>query len=173
MSKPKLVCADIELAVANFFGYRENIIIPNISWGFNLGHEADLVILRPSGWLMEVEIKTSASDIKRDLLKQAPHRSRRWLTTNKNESNFHWGPLIQRCYFAVPESLATDPNIPDYCGIISISDWQCKIVKPAPLNKNSRKLNDAEIKKLLRLATMRTWTLKTALQRLRNKSHGT
>lgn len=63
--------SDIEIAVASHFNWRQNIIVPNVSWGlFGDGREIDLAIVRPSGWLVEVEIKITASDIKADLRKR-------------------------------------------------------------------------------------------------------
>ena len=42
--KNKLSYTEIELAIAKYFDIRKNIIIPNISYGFNI-HECDLFIM--------------------------------------------------------------------------------------------------------------------------------
>ena len=44
----------IECAVAECFGVRNNIIVPNVSWGFFATHEADMIIINKSGYLTEV-----------------------------------------------------------------------------------------------------------------------
>lgn len=153
----RLTAQDAELAVASFFGIRENIIVPNVSWGlFHDNHEADMVILRESGWADEVEIKVTASDIKADLCK---HRGRG-----------HARPeTIRFLWFAVPEKLVDDPNIPEYAGILGIYEKgkTVRIVRPARARAGARKLNDKERNKLLRLGCLRIWMLKRHLQRER------
>jgi hypothetical protein len=53
----KLRAPDVELAVARFFNYRINLIVPNIYWGFGLNYEADLLIISPAAFATEIEIK--------------------------------------------------------------------------------------------------------------------
>lgn len=79
---------EIELAVANLFDFRKRLIIPNISWGMGI-HECDLLMITKSGHAMEIEIKTSAYDLGRNLKKHYGHKSK----------------LIKRLFFAIPESL--------------------------------------------------------------------
>lgn len=140
---------DIEIAVARHFGWRNNIIVPNVSWGL-LDYEADMVIVRPSGWAIEVEIKVSRNDIKADLEK--------W--------HNHGAKCFQRFYFAVPDELKDDPNIPAHAGIISVGDYEgrkrlsCEIHRVAPLRRDAHKLDESKIRKLLELGTMRIWSLK-------------
>jgi hypothetical protein len=151
-----MTARDIEIAVANFFNYRVNIIVPNVSWGF-FSHmmEADLIIIRPSGWAVEIEIKTSASDIKRDTKKKR-HQCEKYYHPDQG--------LIQRKYFAVPTKLSEHPDIPDTAGILAVDDnGSVKTVRPASINKYARKLTPIENDKLLRLGCMRIWTLKEAL----------
>lgn len=161
---PKLTTLDIECAVTDHFGVRVNTFVPNVSWGlFSDGHEADLVMLRASGWAEEIEIKTNAADIKRDLGKHggAGHRRNR---------------LMRRLWFAVPMALAGDPSIPAFAGVLGVDvtepDYnrsrgrgqRVAVVRPAPLNKDSRKLTDAEKLTLLRLGVMRLWSQKRGRQ---------
>jgi len=102
-----MTAQDVEIAVAKHFNYRTNVIVPNVYWGLGLRYEADLVVLRPSNWAIEVEIKVSASDIKADLRKAHQHDSR----------------LFKELYFAVPEELKNNPFIPDHAGILSASKY--------------------------------------------------
>lgn len=57
MTETNLSIHEIELAVAQVFGIRNNIIVPNVSWGFFATHEADLVIINKTGYMTEVEIE--------------------------------------------------------------------------------------------------------------------
>lgn len=159
---------DIELAVARHFGYRQNLIVPNVSWGWNLRHEADLIVLRPSGIIDEVEIKVTAADIRRDL----------------NKRDQHWDdPRVARVWFAVPEALAGCPLIPARAGILAVlrgtyqrkwTPWQpgdatwtdrLEVRRPAQVTPKAqrRPATAADRLKLAELAAMRIWSLKSAL----------
>lgn len=50
---------EIEIAIARYFGIRQNAIVPNVSWGLGFPYECDLLILRDSGFAIEIEIKIS------------------------------------------------------------------------------------------------------------------
>jgi len=71
----KITTIEIEERVAQYFGPRECIIVPNISWGINI-HECDLLIIRKSGYGIEVEIKISKSDLIADAKKGHHHHDR-------------------------------------------------------------------------------------------------
>jgi len=177
--KYKPTAATVELAVAKFFDYRQNLIIPNLSHGAGL-HECDMVILMRSGYAYEVEIKVSASDIKSDLKKKHGHESE----------------LIKLFYFAIPESLVTYADlIPNHAGIIKVSrevgpeykysetygpretgnkvSRDCVEIFRAPkVNRNARRWTDAERFNLIRLSTMRIWSLKDKLLRVCESKQG-
>lgn len=90
------------------------------------GWEADLLLLQPSGWLWEIEIKVSVSDFRREFrTKKQKHEVLRtgkrppgpWssvATTNKH---------VQKFFFALPkevfEKLGED-EIPEYAGVIVV-----------------------------------------------------
>lgn len=67
---------------------RQNIVIPNVSWGF-LNHEADLLIINKNKHLIEIEIKRTWADFMADFKKSHTHN-------DKKLSHF---------YYAVPESI--------------------------------------------------------------------
>ena len=138
---------EIELAVVTLFGIRRHLIVPNISWGLNI-HECDLLIVTRSGYCIEVEIKTSLQDLKRDASKHHRHNSN----------------LIKRLFFAFPENVYKSEYIPDRAGIITIRDLAsgryAKIERPAQINKQARPLTADEMVHLGRLAPMRIWGLK-------------
>ena len=136
-----------ELAIARHCNYRTNVIVPNVFWGMGLHYEADLVVLRPSSWAIEVEIKVSASDIKADLKKR----------------NAHDSILFKELWFAVPEKLADHPDIPKRAGIFAVRGtkaWEVRRVRGAETNKHSRKWTDKERQRLYELGLMRIWNLK-------------
>lgn len=142
---------DIEIAVANYFNYRVNLIVPNVYWGMGLNHEADLLILSRAGYATEVEIKVSKADLARDSSKHHGHES----------------DIVKAFWFAVPTILKDYAlaNIPEEAGLLEI--WERKagdsiqrrarMVKAPKLRPHSRKFSDSEREQLARLAAMRYW----------------
>jgi len=154
----KLHAGDMELIISRYFGQRQYSMVPNVSWGLGFRHEIDLLVVRKSGYAIEVEIKVSISDLRADLKKGHGHRSCK----------------LKQLYFALPEYLMPKAleYIPEGAGIIIVrwherwKRWRAEIAKSAPTNKNARKLTDDEISKLGRLAIYRLWTLKEHNYRL-------
>jgi hypothetical protein len=135
----------IELAVADWFGYRANLIVPNVSWGLQI-HECDLLVVTKSGYAYEVEIKISKADLKKDLQKRHQHINGK----------------IKRLYFAIPEKLKNEVDlIPERAGIIVVDTYgRCTLFRKAINNSTARRLSDDEKYKVAWLGTMRIWSLK-------------
>lgn len=147
---------EIEYAVAKHFGWRSHIIVPNVSWGLGLRHEADLLIVTGSGFAWEIEIKISSQDLKQDQFKR----------------HGHYSDKIARLYFAIPSTLKKYADfIPDRAGILVVktdgsTTPKVEIIRAARLNKAARKLTSEEISKLLHLGVMRVWSLKQRLNQI-------
>lgn len=170
----RLTAQDIEIAVAQHFGFRANLIVPNVWWGWELRHEADMIVLRPSGYCDEVEIKTTAADIRADAKKRVSHWENR---------------RIARVWFAVPHQLADSPDIPAAAGILSVmrgtqdktadGKWVWRpyregdhtwhdhltVKRPARMRPKDERMvvSDRQRLKLAELGAMRIWDLKQAL----------
>jgi len=161
--KDKITTLEIEARLAGHFNYRQNLIVPNISWGMNI-HECDLLIVTKSGYATEVEIKISKGDLKKDAEKKHNHEDR----YNR----------IRRLYFAIPESL-TDciEFIPERAGIIVLSRGKnygedylyCRVLREARVNNTCKKFTDEERFNVARLGTMRIWGLKRKIITARKK----
>lgn len=153
-----LTCLDIEIAIARQFDFRRNLIVPNVSYGLNFRHELDVAVVTKEGYVTEFEIKTSAQDLKRDLLKQHGHRSDK----------------IRRQFVAVPKFLAelAVVTFPESWGVLSLGDdkWNLETLRHPRINKTARPLRNDEMTHLYELAAMRTWTLKQTLQSRINRS---
>jgi hypothetical protein len=146
-----LLCLDIEIAVAKHFDYRQHVIVPNVSWGLGFSHEIDVLVMTRSGYVTEIEIKTSRADLKRDLLKRHQHVSSR----------------IQRHFLAVPKAMVAFAieTFPSPWGVLSVcedSKW-VGVEREAKKNKDAKALSVSEINHLYELASMRIWTLKETL----------
>ncbi len=164
-----LTSADIEVAIANFFKPRTHLIVPNISWGMGL-HECDVLIMNERNFGIEVEIKVSKADLKKDLKKPHQHLSNR----------------IRRLYFAIPEYL-DKPDvidlIPARAGVLVVvpakpvwemKSWlnpperyisyytkpRCEIRRNAKINKSAKPFSDAERINMGRLGMLRYWEIR-------------
>jgi hypothetical protein len=163
--KGKWTSDEIECAVAKFYGVRQNIIVPNVSWGFGyLGHECDMLIVSGSGYATEIEIKISKSDLKRDLSKGHNHKS----------------DLIKSLFYAVPIELfeCAVEFLPKDVGIMTIEMiyplqfipfTKTTIARPCTRKDRFRKITERELMQLMRLGCMRIFTLKEKIIKLRTK----
>lgn len=154
---------DMEIGISNLFDYSRNIIVPNLSWGFNI-HECDLFIVRESGYAFEVEIKRSKSDLIKDFKKNHNHQDK------ENR--------LCELYYAIPTDLldSCQTIIPENAGIIVCKNVYTKkgkkkqvanIIKKAKRIKGARRLTQEEQFKIARLAGMRIWGLKKKLSILK------
>ena len=116
-------------------------------------HECDLLVLRPSGSAVEIEIKISKSDLKKEIQKAHNHDDKR----------------IKEFYFAIPDHLKDcEELIPDRAGIITVTpEGYCKIIRKCQKVPGSRGFNMDEKYNLARLGTMRIWSLKRRIQKIK------
>ena len=164
-TKPKLITTiEMEVAISKYFGIRQNIIVPNISWGF-LSHEADMFIIKRSGLTTEVEIKRSKYDLLADFKKGHNHIDRQ----NR----------ISELYYALPIELyeSCKDLIPENSGIITCEKYHVghgtrrvgvRTQREPVKIKNARKLTEIEKLKIATLGTMRIWSLKEKIIKLQN-----
>jgi hypothetical protein len=156
---------EIEVAISKYFGVRQHIIVPNISWGFTT-HECDLFIIKKSGVAVEVEIKISKSDLLADFKKGHNH------VDKQNR--------ITEFYYAMPEDLYIKCKdlIPNGAGVLTCSrylDYKKReqinvFTRQQPIRiKGARKLTIEEQFKIATLGTMRIIALKDKIIKLQNK----
>jgi len=145
---------DIEIALAERFNYRQNLIVPNVCWGINI-HECDMLIVSKSGYLTEVEIKTSVSDLRKDMTKTHQHNQ---------------GTRIKHLYFAIPADMIfyTD-YIPNNAGLFIIDEHKygglyARCIKSPVTNKDALQTKVRE--HIGHLGSMRIWKLKIENRRL-------
>lgn len=103
-----LTFEQICLALRNciIFNKRNDIMIPNLSWGL-LDYEADFVAINRSGYMTEIEVKRSWEDFKADFRKLHTHNDAR----------------VYRFAYCVPQGIAercvtyireSNPDTPDW-----------------------------------------------------------
>lgn len=155
----KITTLDMEIALMQFFNIRKHLIVPNVSWGL-MNHECDLLILRKTGYAIEVEIKVSKSD----------------LLAEEKKKHDHWSPKIKELYFAVPyymKEFALE-NIPNIAGLVIVGSERNKhypvVVERTPISNNdARPFSEIERYKLARLGTLRILGMKKKIQKLNEK----
>lgn len=160
----ELTVKDIQALLAEYFGIRNNIIVPNVSWGL-LDYEADLLIMNKTGYVTEIEIKRSWSDFLADF---------------KKDENAHKSEIIYQFWYCVPDGLYKDcieklkevyPDSLDRPNVISYSDSGVLNFhgKSASYCRGKhRKMFLEEQLKLARLGAMRYWS--SEFKRMKNES---
>lgn len=153
----------MECALAHHFGYRQNLIVPNVHWGMNM-HECDLLVISKAGYASEVEIKVTKADLKKDAEKAHEHDD----------------PRIKSLWFAIPDYLEDSADlVPDRAGIIVVDTapikkqkyqgrtytWQrrCKKLRPPQMNGLAQPFSAEDRFKVARLGALRVWRLKEKL----------
>jgi hypothetical protein len=145
------------------FEYRRQFVaVPNVAQFFYW--EADLLVCSKAGFLTEVEVKISAADWKNDRLKD------KWKPNVYGERKSGWSKL-KNFYYAAPLELAErwkEFGIPGFAGVYGIHRTEprgryegqvyCRLVRPAEVIPDHRKVTDEERLELARLASMRAWT---------------
>jgi len=141
-----------------------------------VGWEADLLLLFPSGWVWEVEIKVSVSDFRREFrTKESKHLTLeagvRMIDLGRGGRPHlvrHANKHVGRYYFAMPKAVydKVEAEIPAYAGVIvldpdNLDGWKRlrpRIVRKAKLLPGTDKTGDKFRIELLRLAHARFWT---------------
>lgn len=155
--KPKIKTAEMEVALAQYFDYRANLIVPNVHWGMNM-HECDLLVVSKAGYCTEVEIKVTRADLRADSRKKHCHDSgvgRR---------------IIKYLYFAIPAYLDHCLEfVPERAGVILVRPKddnytpRCRKIRDPQVNRAATKVPDHERYQIARLGALRVWNLKRKL----------
>ncbi len=157
VKKLHITTPEMEVALACWLDYRQNLIVPNVFWAMNF-HECDLLVVSKAGYLTEIEIKITRADLRADAKKWHGHNSNR----------------IKRLFFALPDYLEHCVHmVPERAGIIFVRPnaadvdpiWtpRCREIRPAQRNKVAHKISDTERYKIARLGALRIWNLKRKL----------
>lgn len=154
---------ELEVAIAEYYGIRTNLVVPNISWGMGM-HECDLLIMTKAGYCTEVEIKVSKSDLIADLSKKHGHK-------HKN---------IKALFFAVPDTLeeVALEHVPKHAGIYVVMQlksgkYRVKVLRGPECNAKAKALTLTEQYNMARLGSMRIWGLKQKIINLTKSNNST
>lgn len=131
---------------------RYKTVAPNI-YPSNTYGEMDILCIRKSGYVDEIEIKLTKSDFNADFNKTVKSKKKteygyKYVKRNKHRL-LRSGKCIPNYFsFLVPEKLANEIEIPKYCGLYTISEdnRNCILeIKKAPiLHKEKEKVKNLE-----------------------------
>lgn len=142
---------------------RRYVCCPNVSWSM-LPWEADLIAMSESGYLTEVEIKISHSDLKRDMKKAKHQRVNGW---GSDRIKFFYYAMPAKVH-ALAEAAGTLDLLPAHAGVVVVerglipnghSD-RCVVKKIAEAQR-ARPMRDGEKLELYRLISFRYWDMVT------------
>ena len=129
----------LKILNANFLSQPRYIM--NNLYVFHTTWESDYLAMTKAGYLYECEVKISRADFKNDWKKERKHQILEGTYMPKEVDVFERGKWVNRIsetvlkphyfYYAVPEGLITEDEVPDYAGLIYICDVypRFKIVK--------------------------------------------
>lgn len=158
--KGNLTTPELELAVMDAYDIRKNTIIANVQSGMGV-KECDLLMLRPTGYATEFELKLTKGDLMKDF----------------NKTDGHVSELIKETFFVMPMNVVSTAIqvLPKNFGVIGVKrdkDFNpvMEQIRDAQSNPNARKWTDEERMQFLRLGCMRLYKLKKDLVKCRRAS---
>ena len=130
------------------------IVIPNV---YHFNWESDMLLLKPSGYLYEYEIKRTLSDFRADKKKYYKH----FLMKDNNNQRHSVRRNPRLFYYVCPVDIIPLDQVPEYSGLIYVYEntWMWKIIKKAPILK-SEKLSVEKMMKLSQKGVARYWKLR-------------
>jgi DNA repair protein MmcB-like len=165
---PKITEQTVQVALSKHFDCRRNLVLPNAYYGVHgLDHEVDLLVVKPTGYAIEVEIKLTRADLKKDFEKKHGHKSR----------------IIDQIYYCVTPKLVelAVELVPEDCGILVYDPpadrgrWRKRssyvsVLRAAKSKKPRPRFSEQQIYDVLRLSVLRVWTLKEKLDNINSKN---
>lgn len=150
----------IQRALAVWINYRRHFCLTNVNGGLGFWSrgEMDFIAVTGAGYVVEIEIKCTLADLRRE-----------WRNPNKIDKHRRVTTAtkgIRRYFICTPQKIAVKARaeieaepLLAYAGILSVHDElnYVKVVRPAKNLPTARKLEPDEYLKLAHLAMMRFW----------------
>lgn len=139
-------------------GEKREYAMPNV---YVFENESDFLTVTRAGYIDEYEVKISRSDFRADFKKRRHINYQtltpwRWYT--RGDVTWLYGRNVQypnRFWYAVPEDLVTPDEVPEYAGLIYVTDKGMAVeAKKAP-KLHGNKASDATMNKVLRAGYFR------------------
>lgn len=161
----KVTTNQVEISLMHWCDIRRNVVVDRIKHINGLfAFEADMLMVRPSGYMIGFEIKVSKADFNAD----------------KKKSHFN-NPVryekFRHYYYVVADNIVDHAlnNIPEFCGLMSVgSDGRLHVVKQPPIISDYKLTTEQQFA-VARLGAMRILGYKikdrdnkSAIKRLRH-----
>lgn len=133
---------------------------------FVFGWESDYLAITKSLVSYEIEIKISKADFKNE----AKHKVDKYLLLEggKEKLGRYSGGVPNYFYYAVPDGLITEEEIPEFAGLIYVNPWGVTIVKAA--KKLTEEKFDAEKYNLTDKFYYNMWTWRNKFEEFRDSA---
>lgn len=137
------------------------IVVPECSW---TGYECDLLVVHQSLRIIDIEIKVSRADFKRDAAKDKWWHRMNWFKDGPEQPRTH-PPMVWKHYFAVPEAI-WKPDLEEFMpskasGVIVVRERGSRViaevVKRAAPARDADEVDGKALVDLARLAGLRMW----------------
>ena len=153
--------------VTQIFRRKAIIIVPECFWA---GDEADLLVVTNNMRLIDIELKISRADLKRDRQKQKWWKTSSWISTVdgkgvRNRAALTHPNRVWKHYFAMPKAIWTDDLVnclpSPASGIILFDEsGSPNIYRMSKPDTTSPKIKPESCLELARLEHLRYWKLK-------------
>lgn len=152
----------IQALLVQTFNKQALIIVPEC---YRTGHECDLMVVHKTLRLIDIEIKMSRADFKRDAAKDKWWRSQGWQFRGAPKIHRDWPPRIWKHYFAMPADI-WKPDMVEFLpspasGVILLyergSSRSWKVEKNAKPDRMAEKIKPEDCLDIGRLAGLRMW----------------
>lgn len=131
------------------------------------GFEADMLVVQPSGYVTEIEIKISVSDYLNEFKTETKKQKHKEFEAAMRGSAVlaaagrpYKTNLIKHFYYAFPEELwpkISQKEMPEYAGVLLIGKWRVKEVRK-PKKLACEKASAEQQISMLRGSYFRDWT---------------
>lgn len=144
--------SEIQNVLYDFVSSKNHRLIIDNCKALNVRGEADLISVTKSDLIHEFEIKRTISDFKKEFeSKKRKHKLLEGSGKYDYSANYFW--------FVIPKDLIEIDEVPNYAGIIQVSESGYKIIRSAPRRHNN-KIDERTRRYLERGVTLRYWNLR-------------
>jgi hypothetical protein len=148
----------LEAAFYRCYWKRYDIILPNtflIPWQC----EIDLLCIRKSLLVDEIETKVTRTDFLADFSKTVVFPDEGWKKVNKHEAAAAGKLYFNRHWFLIPDELREKVDVPEHSGLMVLQNGFIRELRPAPM-LHKRKATPDMIFRAGAATSRRLWSLK-------------
>lgn len=156
-----------ELAM-NTFNKKYLMVVPNCYW---TGNECDLLIVTENLRIIDIEIKTSKSDLFADLVKDKWFQNWDYKIDGPRTGDYRerqrkreWPKKVWKHYYVMPSYIWDDKfleKLPNKSGIMLINEetMAIKVIRKSSPNKDAKQIDAEDAIDIARLISLRMWNM--------------